>query len=124
MRVPPTEKRGRVQTSSVSVAVVDELNVSTVINKKDVEVFYTRGSGAGGQHRNKVETCVTLHHKPSGIRVMCQDSRSKIKNEEIAWTELKRRIDELETYKAESKISNDRKSQIGTGGRLKKTKDV
>ena len=120
MRVPPTEKRGRVQTSSVSVAVVDHLEVDVNIDKKEVKTTYSRGTGPGGQHKNKVETCVTLYHYPTGIRVMCQDSRSKLKNESMAWEELKKRVEEVETKKAKSKISNDRNSQIGMGGRLKK----
>jgi peptide chain release factor 1 len=120
MRVPPTEKRGRVHTSSVSVAVVNHIESNLDFNKSDVEVFYTRGSGSGGQHRNKVETCVNLHHIPSGIRVMNQDSRSKQKNEEKAWQELKRRIEEKEVQKNQTLTSSERKNQIGTGGRLKK----
>jgi len=120
MRVPPTEKRGRVHTSSVSVAVVNQLTVDVSIDKSEVETFYTRGSGAGGQHRNKVETCVNLHHIPTGIRVMNQDTRSKHRNEERAWDELQNRLEEQQQQKNHTKTSKARKSQIGTGGRLKK----
>lgn len=120
MRVPPTEKRGRVHTSSVSVAVVNQLTLDVVIDKSEVEIHYSRGTGPGGQHKNKVETCVKLHHIPTGIRVMNQDTRSKSRNEERAWDELQKRLEEQQQAANNSKTSNARKSQIGTGGRLKK----
>ena len=120
MRVPPTEKRGRVHTSSVSVAVVDKLDDSIDIQKSDVKTVYALGTGPGGQHRNKTETCVTLYHYPTQIRVMCQDSRSKHKNEAKAWEELTRRVQELKLQENKSKTYSDRNSQIGLGGRGEK----
>jgi len=76
-RVPPTEKRGRVQTSTVTVAVLEEPSEAEVrIDARDIDMSFMRGSGAGGQHRNKTDTAVLLKHKPSGIAVRVDGGRS------------------------------------------------
>jgi len=61
------------------------------MNKKDITVIYSKGSGPGGQHKNKVETCVTIIHKITGLKEKCEDSRSKLKNYETALQRLKKR---------------------------------
>lgn len=121
MRVPPTEKRGRVHTSSVSVALLEGVSKTEVeVDRNDVTEYITRGSGNGGQHRNKVETCVTLLHHPTGIKVMCQDSRKKTDNQKNAWKELLRRLSELEFSKNKQNQKQTRIDQIGHGGRGEK----
>ena len=120
MRVPPTEKRGRVQTSSVSVAVVDDVDVDVSVNKRDVKTTYSKSSGSGGQRRDKTETCVTLYHYPTQIRVMCQDTPGKHKNEAKAWSELERRIAEKKSKDSKANQHSTRHDQIGKGGRAKK----
>jgi len=66
---------------------------------KDLDIRITRGSGPGGQHKNKVETCVIITHIPTGLQEKCQDSRSKIKNIETAKERLAEKIKRLETQK-------------------------
>src|SRR5262245_27706860 len=84
-RIPPTERHGRVHTSTVTVAVLPEPAPQEVtLNDKDLEFGTTRGSGPGGQNRNKVETVVVLKHKPSGIVVRCETERSQQRNRELA----------------------------------------
>ena len=62
------------------------------MNEKDLHIIYTKGSGPGGQHKNKVETCVVITHIPTGLQERCQDTRSKIKNTELAKQRLNKKI--------------------------------
>lgn len=72
------------------------------INRKEFDIKYTRGTGPGGQHKNKVETCVIITHIKSGLQEKCEDTRSKSKNEEIAYQRLIKRINEaIKTEKHE-----------------------
>ena len=64
------------------------------INKKNYKVIFTKGTGAGGQHKNKTETCATVIHIPTGMREMCQETRYKNKNKDIALERLNKRIEE------------------------------
>ena len=77
-----------------------------VMNKKDLKIEITRGSGPGGQHRNKVETCVTVTHIPTGFSERCQDTRSKIQNQKIAIERLEKRIRQKE-IDDKNKAQND-----------------
>jgi peptide chain release factor 1 len=82
------------------------------MDKNIFEVSYTRGSGPGGQHKNKVETCVVITHKPTGFKERCQDTRSKLKNEKLAMSRLVSRLD-AKKKKEEHLAQNDfRKEQI------------
>ena len=118
-RVPPTESKGRVHTSTISVAVLDEKqDIDINIDYNDVEVIYTIGTGPGGQHKNKTKSCVILRHK-SGIQARV-DGRNQHKNEAEAWKELKKRLLDVEKEKYNSLYSNERNDQIGIRSRSNK----
>lgn len=123
-RIPPTERNGRVHTSTITVAVLNipapqELKVLD----KDLEWTTRRGSGPGGQHRNKTESCVDLVHKPSGIKVTC-DSRSQFKNKELALKILMARLSTNASNSSHNKLNEVRKSQIGCGMRGDKRRTI
>jgi len=110
-RVPPTEKRGRVQTSSITVSVLDKSDFekrSVNVNIKDVDTKYTRGSGNGGQKRNKTETVVVLTHRPSGIVVRSETQRTQHQNEQIAWELLTEKLQSIQDCSSMSSLRNKR----------------
>ncbi len=88
-----------------------------ILNRNEVERKYTRGSGAGGQHRNKVETVVVLTHLPTGLIVRVDGGRDRHKNEETAWKEMERRLSDEQSKKELSAITNEVREQIGVGNR-------
>jgi peptide chain release factor 1 len=117
-RVPETESQGRVHTSTVTVAVLPEVeDVEVNIDEKDLKVDTLRSSGAGGQHVNKTESCIRLTHLPTGIVVLCQDERSQTKNREKAMAVLRSRLYEKMKQEQNDQIAADRRSQVGTGDR-------
>ena len=117
-RVPETESGGRVHTSTVTVAVLPEMEeVDVTIDPADVEMQVFRSSGAGGQHINKTSSAVRLIHKPSGMVVECQQERSQFQNREKAMRLLASRLYEQEREKVEGAYAENRKSQVGTGMR-------
>ncbi len=79
--------------------------------------IYTRGSGAGGQNRNRRQTVVELIHNPTGIKVHSESQRTQEQNEKIAWDELSKRVSKFYKKLSDKKVSNKRKSQIGSGHR-------
>lgn len=81
---------------------------------KDLKIEYTRGHGPGGQHKNKVETCVTITHIPTGIKVVCQDTRSRNRNLVIAKKNLQEKITKLENEKLQELKNKERKERIKT----------
>jgi peptide chain release factor 1 len=120
-RVPSTEKKGRVHTSTITVAVLPEEDDNTkYFNLNDVKVEYSTAQGAGGQHVNKTESAVILTHMPTGIKVKNQDERSQHKNKELAFKILKLRVQEFLTLEKQKEVSDDRWQQIGTGERNEK----
>lgn len=120
-RVPSTEGAGRIHTSTVTVAVLPEIDeVEVNINPSDLRIDYYRSSGAGGQHVNTTDSAVRITHLPTGVVVTCQDERSQIKNKAKAMKMMQSRIYEEEKRKAEAERSSNRKSQIGTGERAEK----
>jgi len=117
-RVPKTESQGRVHTSTITVAVmpeVDELDFKLDMNEVRVDVF--RASGAGGQHVNTTDSAVRVTHIPTGIVVANQDQKSQIKNKEKALRILSNRIFDQMVQKQRAEEAAARKSQVGTGDR-------
>ncbi len=116
-RVPPTEKRGRRQTSTVTVAVLRLKEYNFSIDEKDLRFENKRGSGPGGQHRNVTESAVRVVHIPTGISAESQSERSQHKNKRQAIKILMARVEELDRKNNQSKENLERKNQIGKGAR-------
>lgn len=117
-RVPETESSGRIHTSTVTVAVLPEVDdVEVEINPDDLQIDTYRSSGAGGQHVNKTESAIRITHIPTGIVVACQDERSQHKNREAAMKMLRTRLYDMMEQERNASIAADRKSQVGTGDR-------
>lgn len=124
-RIPPTEKRGRVQTSTITVAVLAEPTEAQVnIDWRDIEVKTCRGSGAGGQHRNKTETAVQMKHLPTGVSVRCESERSQDQNKKTALAMLRARIWEAERNRVAGQRASERRQQVGSGMRGDKRRTI
>ncbi|MEE9231338.1 MAG: peptide chain release factor 1, partial [Acidobacteriota bacterium] len=120
-RVPTTEASGRIHTSTVTVAVMPEVDeVDVQIEQKDLRIDTFCSSGPGGQGVNTTYSGVRITHIPTGVVVTCQDERSQLKNRTRAMRTLRTRIVEAERAKQEAEIARDRKSQVGTGERSEK----
>lgn len=124
-RVPPNEKRGRVHTSTVTVAILDEPREHEVhIDPRDLDESFTRGSGAGGQHRNKTDTAVVLLHKPSGIQVRVDGGRSQYLNRQAAMGLLRAKLKSGVQANATDRRNRRRREQVGSGMRGDKIRTV
>lgn len=120
-RVPETETQGRIHTSTVTVAVLPEVDdVEVEINPKDLQIDTYRSGGAGGQHVNKTESAIRITHLPTGTVVECQDERSQYKNKDKAMKILRSRIYEKMQREQEEKIASERKLQVGAGDRAER----
>jgi peptide chain release factor 1 len=120
-RVPETEAQGRIHTSAVTVAVLPEAeDVDVVINPDDLRIDVYRSSGHGGQHVNTTDSAVRVTHLPSGLVVTCQDEKSQHKNKAKAMKVLRSRLLDMEINEQQTKISEERKSMVGSGDRSEK----
>jgi peptide chain release factor 1 len=120
-RVPTTEKRGRVHTSTATISILPELeDIDLHINPDDIEFEAHRSGGHGGQNVNKVSTAVRLKHTPTGIVVNCQTQRFQAQNRELAMEMLRAKLWEIEVEKQHSEISGLKASQVGRGMRSEK----
>lgn len=117
-RVPSTEGQGRVHTSTVTVAVLPEAEeVELEIKPEEIKVDVYRSSGPGGQSVNTTDSAVRVTHLPSGLVVTCQDEKSQIKNKAKALSILRTRLMDQMVAEQQSKISEERHQQVGSGDR-------
>ena len=121
-RVPETESQGRIHTSTVTVAILPEVDeVQDIeIDKSELRVDTYRASGAGGQHVNKTDSAVRLTHLPTGVVVECQDDRSQHKNKAKAMALLAAKLKQNEIDEQQNTIASERKILVGTGDRSEK----
>jgi len=120
-RVPVTESSGRIHTSTATVAVLPEADdVEIEVREADLKIDTYRASGAGGQHVNKTSSAIRMTHGPTGIVVTCQDQRSQLQNKEKALKVLKAKLYQAEQERLASQRTEDRRSQVGSGGRSEK----
>lgn len=124
-RIPPTEKRGRVHSSTITIAILDEVSEhALVIPPTDLEIETCRASGSGGQHLQKTDTAVRVVHRPTGIVVRCQSERSQHENKVIALAILRARIIEARDREASDERAALRRRQIGSGQRGDKRRTI
>ena len=120
-RIPVTESNGKIQTSTVTVAVLPEAEeVEVDINPADIKIESCKSSGAGGQHINKTESAVRLTHLPTGIVIECDGERSQLQNKEKAMKILYTKLYDMKEREQNEMIASTRKSQVGTGDRSEK----
>ena len=121
-RVPETESGGRIHTSTISVAVMPEVDedIDIVIDEKDIRIDVMRASGNGGQCVNTTDSAVRLTHYPTGIVVYSQTEKSQLQNKAKAFALLRAKLYDIEQQKAHDAEAELRRSQIGTGDRSEK----
>ncbi|MGC9348056.1 MAG: peptide chain release factor 1 [Anaerolineae bacterium] len=120
-RVPVTESSGRIHTSTVTVAVLPEVDdIEVQINPNDLEITTYGSSGPGGQHMQKNDTAVRIVHEPTGMVVTCESERSLTQNKLRAMAVLRARLYQAERQKQIDEIEETRRSQVGTGERSEK----
>lgn len=124
-RVSPTERKGRVHTSTITVAVLPVPSEAEVkIDQKDLDVSTCRGHGAGGQHRNVTDSAVQILHKPTGILVVHQNERSQHMNKASAMVALRAKLLERKKEEKTVKRNAQRNGQLGSGMRGDKVRTI
>ena len=122
-RVPVTESSGRIHTSAATVAVLPEAEeVDVEVSPDDLQIDIFHSSGHGGQNVQKVATAVRITHLPTGVMAVCQDERSQFKNKEKAMSVLRSRLLARELQRRHDAVSEERRSQIGTGDRSERVR--
>ena len=117
-RIPSTESGGRIHTSTVTVAVLPEVEeVEVNIDANDLRIDVFRAGGPGGQCVNTTDSAVRITHIPTGLVVSCQDEKSQHKNKDKAMKILRSRLYDLVQQEQHDKIASERKSQVGIGDR-------
>jgi peptide chain release factor 1 len=115
-RVPPTERKGRVHTSTVTVAVVDPNRPVVTVCESDLRIEWYSGTGAGGQYRNKHQNSCRITHIPTGT-VAKSECRSRTNSQAEAMAAIQKRVDQILQNKYNNDLASDRKSQVGSGMR-------
>jgi peptide chain release factor 1 len=124
-RVPPNEKRGRVHTSTVTVAVLDEPSAIEVrVDPAELDISTCRASGSGGQNIQKTDSAVQIRHLPTGLVVRCETERSQTYNKETALSILRARLHDLQLREASARRADTRRRQIGSGQRGDKRRTI
>lgn len=123
--VSPTDKKGRVHTSTITVAVLPEATEAQVqLDERDLEWQTCRGSGAGGQHRNVTASAYQVKHVPTGIIVRAENERSQHLNKQFALETLRARLWERKQNQLDGARSDIRKRQVGSGMRGDKRRTI
>ncbi len=121
-RIPQTERRGRIHTSTATVAVLPEIPETQVyINPVDLEMQVYRSSSHGGQNVQKVSSAVRLIHRPTGLVVSCQTERDQWQNRQTALGMLRAKLWDLEEERKRLQLA-DLRQVIGRGMRAEKIK--
>lgn len=124
-RVPPTERKGRVHSSTVTVAIIKPGDHKEIeLKESDIEWKFTCGSGPGGQKRNKTASCAIAKHIPTGETVRCEIYKSQHQNRAMALTLLSKRINEKAIFNHKSNVDQNRRDQVGSGERSDKIRTV
>jgi peptide chain release factor 1 len=124
-RVPPSEKRGRVHSSTITVAVLREATEQQItLDPRDLDWTMCRSTGSGGQHLQKTDSAVQITHLPSGLRVRCESERSQHANKLTALALLRARLAAAIRERERAARSNERREQVGTGMRGDKRRTV
>jgi peptide chain release factor 1 len=124
-RVPPTEKRGRVHSSTITVAVMDEARVEEIV-LRDEDLAWTtcRSPGKGGQHVQKTDSAVQVTHLPTGLQVRAHDQRSQHQNRMLALERLRAHLTSARREAAATARASERRTQVGSGERADKRRTI